>query len=241
MEMINLFIKAVFVENILLAFFLGMCSFLACSKKIETAMGLGLAVIFVQTICTPANWFIHENLLRKGALSWTGSEELAQLDLSFLTFISFIAVIAAMVQIVEMVIDKASPALYNSLGVFLPLITVNCSILGASLFMVERNYSFGQSIVFGFGSGVGFWLAILGLAAIRGKLEYSHLPRGLYGVPIVFIITGLMAIGFMSFGGMLTGGDEAPEAAAKEIILESEIDDIEEGDQTVLDINKEIE
>ena len=202
MEYVNLFIKAVFVENILLAFFLGMCSFLACSKKIETAMGLGLAVIFVITICTPTNWLIHEYLLSKGALAWTGSEELAKLDLSFLNFISFIAVIASMVQIVEMIIDKVSPALYNSLGVFLPLITVNCSILGSSLFMVERDYTFAESAVFGLGSGVGFWLAILGLAAIRTKLEYSHLPRGLQGIPIVFVITGLMAMCFMAFAGI---------------------------------------
>jgi Na+-transporting NADH:ubiquinone oxidoreductase subunit E len=199
MELVNLFIKAVFVENLLLAFFLGMCSFLACSKKIETAMGLGLAVIFVQTVCTPANWLIHEFLLKKGALAWAGYGEL---DLSFLNFISFIAVIAAIVQIVEMIIDKFSPALYSSLGVFLPLITVNCSILGASLFMVERDYSFPEATVFGFGAGVGFWLAIIGLAAIRSKLEYSHLPRGLQGVPAVFIITGLMAMCFMCFAGI---------------------------------------
>ncbi len=202
MEYISLFIEAVFVKNILLAFFLGMCSFLACSKKIETAMGLGLAVIFVQAICTPANWLVQTFFLKKGALAWTHIPQLADMNLEFLSFISFIAVIAAIVQIVEMAIDKFSPALYSSLGVFLPLIAVNCSILGASLFMVERDYDFGETFVFGVGSGVGFWIAIIALAAIRQKLEYSHMPRGMRGMPAVFVITGLMAMCFMAFAGI---------------------------------------
>lgn len=202
MEYINLFIKAVFVENILLAFFLGMCSFLACSKKIETAMGLGLAVIFVQTICTPANWLIEQYFLKKGALSWVGLPELALMDFSVIRFISYIAVIAAMVQLVEMALDKFSPTLYAALGVFLPLIAVNCSILGASLFMQDRKYDIVEATVFGFGSGVGFWLAIIALAAIRVKLEYAHMPRGMKGIPAVFVITGLMAMCFMAFAGI---------------------------------------
>ena len=195
LDLINLAIKAIFVENILLVFFLGMCSFLACSKKVGTAAGLGMAVVFVLTIATPVNWALHAFLLKADALQ-------PDLDLSFLNFISFIAVIASLVQIVEMVLDKFSPALYSALGIFLPLITVNCSILGASLFMVERNYTLVESTVFGFGSGVGFFLAIVGLAAIRQKLEYSHLPRGLKGTPITFIISGLMAMAFMIFGGI---------------------------------------
>ncbi|MGL1900554.1 MAG: NADH:ubiquinone reductase (Na(+)-transporting) subunit E [Fibrobacterales bacterium] len=199
MELVNLAIKAIFVENILLAFFLGMCSFLACSKKIETAMGLGIAVIFVLTLATPVNWLLNSYLLEKGALAWAGFPEV---DLSYLTFISFIAVIAALVQVVEMIIEKSSPVLYASLGIFLPLITVNCSILGASLFMVERKYDIAEATVFGFGSGVGFWLAIIGLAAIRQKLEYSHMPKGLKGTPSIFIASGLMAMAFMAFAGI---------------------------------------
>jgi len=199
MELVSLAVKAIFVENILLAFFLGMCSFLACSKKIETAMGLGIAVIFVLTIATPVNWVLNEFLLQKGALSWAG---LPDLDLSYLTFISFIAVIAALVQVVEMIIEKVSPVLYASLGIFLPLITVNCAILGSSLFMVERKYELSEATVFGFGSGVGFWLAIIGLAAIRQKLEYSHLPEGLKGTAGIYIVSGLMAMAFMAFAGI---------------------------------------
>ena len=169
---ISLAVKSIFVENILLAYFLGMCSFLACSKKVETAIGLGFAVIFVLTITTPANWAINHFLLEKGALSWAGNPDV---DLSFLSFIAFIAVIAAMVQIVEMIIDRFSPKLYAALGIFLPLIAVNCSILGASLFMDERDYTFSESAVFGFGSGVGWALAIVAMAAIRKKLEYSNI------------------------------------------------------------------
>ncbi len=203
MELVNLAIKAIFVENMALAFFLGMCSFLAVSKKVETAMGLGLAVIFVLTLVTPLNAVIYNYLLKPGALSWAVSADVAaSYDLSFLGFIAYIATIAAVVQIVEMMIDKFSPALYNALGVFLPLIAVNCAILGASLFMVQREYNVLEATVYGFGSGVGWWLAILALAAIREKLKYSNVPPGLRGLGITFMITGLMALGFQIFGGI---------------------------------------
>ena len=202
MELISLAIKAIFVENIVLAFFLGMCSFLALSKKVETASGLGLAVVFVLSITCPLNWAIHHFLLRDGALAWTGSASLSGLDLSFLNFICFIAVIASAVQLVEMTLDKYFPPLYNALGIFLPLITVNCSILGGSLFMVERQYSLVESAVFGFSSGFGFFLAIVALAAIRKKIRYSHIPDGLKGLGMTFIMTGLMAIGFLCFSGI---------------------------------------
>jgi len=195
----SLAVKSIFVENILLAYFLGMCSFLACSKKVETAIGLGLAVIFVLTITTPANWAINHFLLNKGALSWAGMPDA---DLSFLRFITFIAVIAAMVQIVEMVIARFSQNFYIALGIFLPLIAVNCSILGASLFMAEREYTFGESVVFGLGSGIGWSLAIVAMAAIRKKLEYSNIPKSLRGLGITMIITGLMAMAFMCFAGI---------------------------------------
>jgi len=178
MEFLSLAIKAIFVENILLAYFLGMCSFLACSKKVETATGLGFAVIFVLTITAPANWAIHHFLLAPGALAWI-NPGLGSLDLSFLNFICFIAVIASMVQLVEMVLDKFFPKLYHALGIFLPLITVNCAILGVSLFMVEREYGFVSSTVFGFSSGIGWALAICSMAAIRKKLRYSNIPPGL--------------------------------------------------------------
>ncbi len=196
---VSLAIKSIFVENILLAYFLGMCSFLACSKKVETAVGLGLAVIFVLTITTPTNWAINHFLLNKGALAWAG---LPEADLSFLSFIAFIAVIAAMVQIVEMVIDRFSPKLYTALGIFLPLIAVNCAILGASLFMAERKYTFGESVVFGMGSGIGWALAIVAMAAIRKKLDYSNIPKSLRGLGVTMIITGLMAMAFMCFAGI---------------------------------------
>lgn len=195
----SLAVKSIFVENILLAYFLGMCSFLAVSKKVETAIGLGFAVVFVMTITTPVNWAIHTFLLKEGALSWAG---LPNTDLSFLTFITFIAVIAAMVQLVEMVLDRFSPALYNALGIFLPLIAVNCSILGASLFMVEREYGPVESLVFGTSSGIGWMLAIVSMAAIRYKLRYSHVPNGLKGLGITMLTTGLMAIAFMAFAGI---------------------------------------
>lgn len=196
---LSLAVKSIFVENILLAYFLGMCSFLACSKKVETAIGLGFAVIFVLTITTPTNWAINHFLLTKGSLSWAG---LADVDLSFLSFIAFIAVIAAMVQIVEMILDRYSPALYSALGIFLPLIAVNCAILGASLFMAERAYTFGESVVFGLGSGIGWALAIVAMAAIRKKLAYSNIPPSLRGLGITMILTGLMAMGFMCFAGI---------------------------------------
>jgi Na+-transporting NADH:ubiquinone oxidoreductase subunit E len=202
MELINLAIKAIFIENIVLAFFLGMCSFLALSKKVETATGLGLAVVFVLAITCPLNWLIHQFLLQEGALAWTGVDALARMDLSFLNFICFIAVIACMVQLVEMTLDRYFPALYHALGIFLPLITVNCSILGGSLFMVEREYSFVESAVFGASSGFGFFLAIVALAAIRKKLRYSNVPEGLRGLGITMILTGLMAIGFLCFSGI---------------------------------------
>ena len=203
MDLINLALKAIFVENIALAFFLGMCSFLAVSKKVDTAMGLGLAVVFVLTVTTPLNALIQNYILKEGALTWAlGEEAAANYDLSFLGFITFIATIAATVQVVEMAIDKFAPALYTALGVFLPLIAVNCAILGSSFFMVEREYDVLESTVFGFGSGVGFWLAIIALAAIREKLKYSNVPPGLRGLGLTFMITGLMAMGFMIFGGI---------------------------------------
>jgi len=196
---LSLFIRSVFIENMALAFFLGMCSFLALSKKINAAIGLGIAVIVVQTVTVPANNLILNLLLKEDALAWAG---LSGVDLTFLTFISFIGVIAAIVQILEMVLDKYLPALYNALGVFLPLITVNCVIMGGSLFMVERDYTFGESVVYGLGSGAGWALAILLLAGIREKMKYSDVPEGLRGLGITFITVGLMSLGFMSFGGI---------------------------------------
>ena len=198
-QLLNLFVRAVFIENMALAFFLGMCTFLAVSKKIETAVGLGIAVVVVLSLTVPLNNVLHNYLLASGGLSWAGLE---QVDLSFLGFITYIGVIAASVQILEMFLDKFVPALYSALGVFLPLITVNCAILGASLFMVERDYDFTESVVFGFGAGVGWMLAIVALAGIREKLKYSDIPEGLRGLGITFIIVGLMSLGFMSFGGI---------------------------------------
>jgi len=201
MELINLAIKAIFVENILLAFFLGMCSYLAVSKKVSTAIGLGIAVVFVLAITTPVNWLVYTFILKKGALVWL-SPAYANIDLSFLNFIVFIAVIASMVQIVEMIVEKVSQKLYHALGIFLPLITVNCAILGVALFMVERNYTIAESTVFGISSGVGWFLAIISMAAIREKLRYSHIPKGLKGLGITMLITGLVAMAFMSFSGI---------------------------------------
>jgi Na+-transporting NADH:ubiquinone oxidoreductase subunit E len=198
-DLIALFTTSVFIQNILLSNFLGMCSFLAVSKRVETAMGLGLAVIFVLTLTAPLNWLINVFLLKPGSLHWLG---LKNVDLSFLRFIIFIAVIAAVVQVVEIVIEKISPKLYISLGIFLPLIAVNCAILGVALFMVERQYNCMQTIVFAFASGVGWWLAIIAMAAIREKISYSNIPYGLQGLGIAMIITGLMAIGFMCFSGI---------------------------------------
>ena len=196
---LSLFMKAVFVENMALAFFLGMCTFLAVSKKVETAIGLGVAVVVVQTITIPANNLIYQHLLKEGALTWLG---LPNVDLTFLGLISYIGVIAAMVQILEMTLDKYVPALYNALGIFLPLITVNCAILGGSLFMVERDYNFAESVVFGFGSGTGWAIAIAALAGVREKMKYSDVPPGLRGLGITFITVGLMALAFMSFSGI---------------------------------------
>jgi Na+-transporting NADH:ubiquinone oxidoreductase subunit E len=198
---LSLAMKTIFVENMALAFFLGMCSFLAVSKKVETAIGLGGAVIFVLGVTCPMNQALHDWLLREGALAWV-HPSLATVDLSFLNFLIFIGTIAAMVQIVEMALDRYSPALYNALGVFLPLIAVNCAILGASLFMVERDYDFGESAVFGVGSGIGWAMAVIALAAIREKMRYSDVPPALRGLGITFMLTGLMAIGFMAFAGI---------------------------------------
>lgn len=196
---ISLMVRAIFVENMALAFFLGMCTFIAISKKVQTSLGLGIAVVVVLTITVPANNMIYTYLLRDGALAWAG---LPNVDLSFLGLLSYIGVIAALVQILEMLLDKFVPALYNALGVFLPLITVNCAILGASLFMVERDYAFGESVAYGFGAGVGWALAIVALAGIRERLKYSDVPDGLRGLGITFITVGLMSLGFMSFSGV---------------------------------------
>jgi Na+-transporting NADH:ubiquinone oxidoreductase subunit E len=202
LHLLSLLVKSIFVENILLVYFLGMCSYLACSKKVETAVGLGMAVVFVQTITVPVNWLLQEFLLKKGALVRYFGSSYAEVDLTFLTFITFIAVIAALTQIVEMALDRFSPTLYSALGIFLPLIAVNCAILGGSLFMVERNYTFPEAVVFGFGSGAGWAMAIISLSAIRHKLRYSNVPLGLRGLGITFLLTGLISMGFMCFGGI---------------------------------------
>ena len=196
---LSLFIEAAFVENLALSFFLGMCMFLAVSKRVETAFGLGLAVFVVQSITVPVNNLIHGYLLKEGALAWAG---LADVDLSFLALISFIGVIAAMVQIVEMTLDRYFPALHLALGIYLPLVTVNCAILGGSLFMVERSYTFTESVVYGFGTGFGWAIAICALAGIREKLKYSDVPEGLQGMGITFIVVGLISLGFLGFSGI---------------------------------------
>ncbi len=198
---LNLMIKAVFVENLALAFFLGMCTFLACSKKVETALGLGAAVIFVMTTTVPLNNLLYTFLLKEGALAWF-DESFGGYDLSFLGLLSYIGSIAAAVQIVEMALDRYAPKLYNTLGVFLPLIAVNCAILGASLFMVEREYTLAESTVFGFGSGIGWALAILALASVRERMRYSNVPEGLRGLGMTFLLTGLLAIAFLAFSGI---------------------------------------
>jgi Na+-transporting NADH:ubiquinone oxidoreductase subunit E len=196
---VSLFIQAAFVENLALAFFLGMCTFLAVSKRVETAIGLGIAVVVVQTITVPVNYLIYSYLLAPGALVWAGFPDV---DLSFLGLVSYIGVIAALVQILEMTLDRYVPKLYNALGIFLPLITVNCAILGGTLFMVERHYDFGESVVYGIGSGAGWAIALIALAGIREKLKYSDVPDGLQGLGITFIIVGLMSLGFMGFSGV---------------------------------------
>jgi len=196
---ISLFIKAIFVENLALSFFLGMCTFLAVSKKVTTAFGLGVAVVVVLGISVPANNLVYHNILAPGALAWAGYPDA---DLSFLRFLTFIGVIAALVQILEMALDKYVPALYNALGIFLPLITVNCAIFGGVAFMVERDYSFGESVVYGIGGGIGWALAIVAMAAVREKLKYADVPDGLRGLGITFITVGLIGLGFMSFSGV---------------------------------------
>ena len=203
MELLNLFIKAVFIENMVLAFFLGMCSYLAVSKKVDTAIGLGLAVTFVLSITCPANWAINKYLLEPetNIFKKTVDGVVVTTDLTYLRLICFIAVIAAMVQLVEMIVEKVSDSLYNSLGIFLPLIAVNCAILGGSLFMVQREYGGAESVVFGFGSGIGWLIAIAAIAAIREKIRYSHVPDGLRGLGITFLVCGLMAMAFMCFSG----------------------------------------
>ncbi len=201
-EIINIFVKSIFVDNMVFAYFLGMCSFLAVSKTVDTSVGLGAAVIFVLGITVPVNYLLNDYILKPGALAWI-DPAFAKVDLSFLSFIIFIAIIAAIVQLVEMVVEKFSPSLYNSLGIFLPLIAVNCAILGGSLFMQQRDYqSLGQATAFGVGSGVGWFLAIVAIAAIREKIRYSKVPPALRGIGITFILTGLMGIAFMSFLGI---------------------------------------
>lgn len=211
LEHIELFFRSIFIDNMIFAFFLGMCSFLAVSKKVATAVGLGIAVIFVLGVTVPLNWLLDQYLLRDGALVWLGPQY-AEYDLSFLSFILFIATIATMVQLVELVVEKFSPALYNSLGIFLPLIAVNCAILGGSLFMQTREIpTIGLALNYGISSGIGWFLAIVAIAAIREKMRYSSIPAPLRGLGITFILTGLMGIGFQSFGGMLTGDNDPPE------------------------------
>jgi len=201
-ELFNIFIRSIFIDNMVFAYFLGMCSFLAVSKTVNTSVGLGIAVVFVLGITVPVDYLLNEYVLKAGALAWL-DESLADVDLSFLSFIMFIAIIASMVQLVEMVVEKFSPALYSSLGIFLPLIAVNCAILGGSLFMQEREYqTVAQATVFGIGSGIGWFLAIVGIAAIREKIRYSNIPAPLRGLGITFILTGLMGIAFMSFLGI---------------------------------------
>ena len=196
---VELFIQSAFVENLALAFFLGMCTFLAVSRQVETAIGLGVAVVVVQVITVPTNYFLFHFVLKEDALAWAGIEDV---DLSFLGLVTYIGVIAAMVQILEMTLDRYFPRLFHALGIFLPLITVNCAILGGTLFMVERNYTFSESVVYGFGSGFGWALAVIALAGIREKLKYSDVPTGLQGLGITFIIVGLMSLGFMAFSGI---------------------------------------
>ena len=236
MEHIELFFKSIFVDNMVFATFLGMCSYLAVSKKVSTAVGLGAAVIFVMAITVPLNWLLDQYILQEGALVWLG-EVYASYDLSFLSFIMFIATIATMVQLVEIIVEKFAPALYNSLGIFLPLIAVNCAILGGSLFMQSREIaSIDLAFNYGMSSGIGFFLAILAIAAIREKIRYSNVPAPLRGLGITFIITGLMAIGFMSFGGMLTGGDEEETTEVTAIVTPSENNTIEVSKEEAIEL-----
>lgn len=232
MELLQLFLKSIFIDNMVFATFLGMCSYLAVSKKVSTAVGLGAAVIFVMFVTVPLNYLLDQYILQPGALSWMG-EEYAEYDLSFLTFILFIATIATMVQLVEMIVEKFAPALYTSLGIFLPLIAVNCAILGGSLFMQQKEFNnITEATVYGVGSGIGWFLAIVAIGAIREKIRYSNVPEAFRGLGMTFILTGLMAIGFMSFGGMLTGGDEPAKKEVVEVVTPSETVEVEE---TVID------
>ncbi|NDV15407.1 NADH:ubiquinone reductase (Na(+)-transporting) subunit E [Muricauda sp. TY007] len=234
LEHLELFFRSIFVDNMVFAVFLGMCSYLAVSKKVSTAVGLGAAVIFVLGVTVPLNWLLDKYLLQDGALVWLGPEY-ADYDLSFLSFILFIATIATMVQLVEIVVEKFSPSLYNSLGIFLPLIAVNCAILGGSLFMQTRDIpNIGLALNYGVSSGIGWFLAILTIAAIREKIRYSNVPAPLRGLGITFIITGLMGIGFQSFGGMLTGDNEPPEETQNTTVEAQEAQEEKE-------IKKEIE
>lgn len=238
MEHLELFFKSIFIDNMVFATFLGMCSYLAVSKKVSTAVGLGAAVIFVMAITVPVNWLLDTYVLKEGALVWLGAEY-ADFDLSFLSFILFIATIATMVQLVEIVVEKFSPSLYNSLGIFLPLIAVNCAILGGSLFMQSREIpTLGMAFNYGVSSGIGWFLAILAIAAIREKIRYSNVPAPLRGLGITFILTGLMAIGFMSFGGMLTGDEGNKKEAKSEVQAEAD-ELIDKSEEMVLNtINK---
>jgi Na+-transporting NADH:ubiquinone oxidoreductase subunit E len=233
MELLQLFLKSIFIDNMVFATFLGMCSYLAVSKKVSTAVGLGAAVIFVMFVTVPLNYLLDQYILRPGALVWLG-EEYADYDLSFLTFILFIATIATMVQLVEMIVEKFAPALYTSLGIFLPLIAVNCAILGGSLFMQQKEFNnLTEATVYGVGSGIGWFLAIVAIGAIREKIRYSNVPDAFRGLGMTFILTGLMAIGFMSFGGMLTGGDEPAKKEVVENVDSTEV--IMEVEETVKD------
>lgn len=235
MDLINLFVKSIFIENMIFAYFLGMCSYLAVSKTVKTAVGLGAAVIFVLVITVPINYLIDTYLLQAGALSWLGAEY-ASIDLSFLSFIMFIAVIASMVQLVEMIVEKFSPALYGSLGIFLPLIAVNCSILGGALFMQQKDFTgISEAITYGAGSGIGWFLAILAIAAIREKIAYSNVPAPLKGLGITFIITGLMAIGFMSFMGIKLEGNQ--EEQKEKTVYKSEEQNANEDTIYVTDLD----
>ncbi len=237
MDLINLFVKSIFIENMIFAYFLGMCSYLAVSKTVKTAVGLGAAVIFVLVITVPINYLIDTYLLQPGALSWLGAEY-ASIDLSFLSFIMFIAVIASMVQLVEMIVEKFSPALYGSLGIFLPLIAVNCSILGGALFMQQKDFTgISEAITYGAGSGIGWFLAILAIAAIREKIAYSNVPAPLKGLGITFIITGLMAIGFMSFMGIKLEGNQ--EEQKEKTVYQSEENKADENTALITDFDNE--
>lgn len=240
MEHVELFFKSIFIDNMVFATFLGMCSYLAVSKKVSTAVGLGAAVIFVLAVTVPMNWLLDQYVLQPGALKWLGAEY-ADYDLSFLSFILFIATIATMVQLVEIVVEKFAPALYTSLGIFLPLIAVNCAILGGSLFMQSRDIqTLGLAFNYGLSSGIGWFLAILAIAAIREKIRYSNVPAPLRGLGITFIITGLMAIGFMSFGGMLTGGEEKTETTDEVAQVEDQKQDAASDDESLAEVSQEI-